>query len=359
MLCTATYAGSDGVGPMNRITFFFRSGVLLGYSREGAAGRLARLVGGLAAIAVMATAASGSTTHYVSATSARPIPPYSSWVTAATNIQDAVDAAGIGDTVLVADGVYAAGARATPGFSLLNRVVITNDIVVRSVHGPTATIIQGQGPLGDGAVRCVFMSSGTLAGFPLANGFTLAGGDSNYDRCGGGAYADGAAEGSEVANSIFTGNSAAQGGGAEHCTLKGCTLTGNFAGDGGGACYCTLYDCALSSNSATYGGGAYGNPVDGGTLNNCTMVGNSASVCGGGAYGCTLSDCIVYDNMASNGPNYDPVCALACCCTTPDPGGAGDFASRLIAQGIAGSLFVLVALMWFIPDTRIEKVIAE
>ncbi len=50
-------------------------------------------------------------THYVSLTTKNPMPPFTTWTTAATTIQQAVDAATAGDEVVVTNGVYATGER--------------------------------------------------------------------------------------------------------------------------------------------------------------------------------------------------------------------------------------------------------
>ena len=295
---------------------------------------------------MLCVASAFADTHYVSITCTNPVPPYTNWTTAATNIQTAVDAATDDDTLLVNNGLYETGEHVTPGYSLMNRVVVTKRITVRSVNGPAVTIIKGRGPCGSNAVRCVYMSDGTLDGFTLTNGFTRgeSDGDWDYDQSGGGIVAQGSAS---IINCTLTGNSATfDGGGASGGTLSNCTLRGNSAYEAGGGTFnAILYNCALTANSATWGGGGafdatlyncaltgnsalgYGGGVDGCALYNCTLTGNSASLEGGGADGCTLYDSIIYYNMSSNGPNtYNPACDH--CCTTPDPGGTGNITNE-------------------------------
>ncbi|HTL55422.1 MAG TPA: PKD domain-containing protein [Candidatus Limnocylindrales bacterium] len=305
--------------------------------------------------------------HYVAADSGNPVAPYTSWATAATNIQDAVDAATVpGASVLVTNGIYATGG------SGANRVGVYKPLTVRSVNGPQVTIIRGYqlpgATNGVGAIRCVYLADGaSLTGFTLTNGATLAdystfltsaggglwcetmttvvisncvvAGNSAY-LGGGGAYggtfynctlsgnstdsSGGGANGSVLYNCTLSGNSAGgiyggSGGGASGSILNDCTLTANMGSGGGGAEWCTLNNCTLSGNSASlWGGGVFG-----GTLNNCTLSGNSAGLWGGGEYGCTMNNCVAYFNTAGQGSNYyndvNNHGILNYCCTTPQP----------------------------------------
>src|SRR5713101_4935013 len=100
---------------------------------------------GLGAALLLAIAGSASAAvHYVDVNSTNATPPYTNWATAATNIQDAVDAAGAGDEIVVTNGTYATGGRDD------NRVEVDKPLSVRSVNGPLATAIYGEY-----GVRCV------------------------------------------------------------------------------------------------------------------------------------------------------------------------------------------------------------
>jgi hypothetical protein len=269
-----------------------------------------------------------ATVLYVDRNSTDPVPPFSSWATAATSLQDAVDAATNGDEILVTNGIYQTGGRPLPGSVLTNRVLVTNAITVRSVNGPATAVISGfpePGLLtGTNNVRCAYLDGGAqLIGFTLANGVTTFNvwADGPFsDKAGGGVFC--ASSNEVVSNCVISGNVALLvGGGAYSGTLNNCALAGNWveAGYGGGAAYSTLNNCVVTSNLAAEGGGTFAS-----VLYNCTVAGNAANDSGGGVYsgyGFTglLYNCIVFGNSAQTASNYDSNCKLAYCCTFPLP----------------------------------------
>ena len=306
------------------------------------------LTKGIAAIMLgLPAATSVADTHYVSPGGGNTF-PYTTWETAATEIQAAVSVAAPGDTILVTNGVYDSGSAATPGYSSLNRVVVTRDITVRSVNGPEVTIIKGAessgGGPGAGAVRGAYMSAGVLSGFTVTNGHTASFGDSSYDRCGGGvnlyngytksgkvtdcilsgnvaSYEGGGSYEGELENCTLSGNSARSGGGSRAGTLRNCVILGNSADDGGGSSVGKLYNCALSGNtSVDSGGGSRWSE-----LNNCTVWNNRTGGSGGGCYGGTLRNCIVYHNRAdANGDNHVEASPTTSCTVPLPTTGAGN-----------------------------------
>src|SRR5215469_9313033 len=106
-----------------------------------------------------------ATTYYVNANATNPTPPYTTWSTAATNIQDAVDGATNGDLVLVTNGVYQPGSRPAPDNNQ-TCVVCTNVVTIQSVNGSAATVINGSG-----TNRCVYLGNGDVfSGFTVTDG---------------------------------------------------------------------------------------------------------------------------------------------------------------------------------------------
>jgi hypothetical protein len=235
--------------------------------------------------------------------------PYTNWAMAATNIQAAISACNPEEIVLVTNGVYDAGGTVVLG-ALTNRVALTNDITVRSVNGPAVTIIKGQGPIGNAAVRCLYISAGILEGFTLTHGHTRSG-TLGSDFYGGGVYA----AGGKLVNCVLSGNVADfDGGGAYGGTLNNCTLRGNSAAfSGGGAYGARLNNCVVFDNVA----GPYGGGTRFSTNHNCTIAFNACNSNGGGADASTLRNCIVYFNSAPTNANYYGS-VLDRCCTTPE-----------------------------------------
>ncbi|HEX4264700.1 MAG TPA: choice-of-anchor Q domain-containing protein [Verrucomicrobiae bacterium] len=275
-----------------------------------------------------------SATHFVNPSNSTPVSPYTDWSTAATNIQDAVNVASAGETVLVTNGMFNTGVQlASDGTQ--NRLTLTNSIIVTSVNGSTNTTIDG-----GNVTRCVFLTNGArIDGFTLTHGTAGFGGgafcastNEVISDCqllnnlanggqGGGVY------GGIVTNCMLSGNTATGpptvnigggaasqsflincslvnnktpggvvgfGGAARFCTLINCVINNNSVdqinGDGGGVANSTAYHCTFSGNRAEYGGAA-----DNTRLYNCTISGNSGSP-GGGTSSCELYSCIVSGN---------------------------------------------------------------
>ena len=273
-----------------------------------------------------------ATVRYVDVNNATPTPPYTNWASAAGTIQQAVDVAFAGDQVLVTNGIYQTGGKATQlSGETTNRIAVTKAVAIQSVNGPEFTVIQGyQEPVttnGPAAIRCVYLINGaSLSGFTLTNGggdmgggvFSYGGTVSNCILIANSGNYGGGVNGNLILNNCkLTANTAFEGGGAYGGILNNCTLTGNSAVFGGGASSSTINNCAVTGNSAYDGGGAYSS-----TLNNCTVTGNSAwSGSGGVSPPSTLTNCIVYYNTSPTRANYDDSWGgtLNYCCTTPLP----------------------------------------
>lgn len=242
-----------------------------------------------------------------------PVPPYDGgWASAATNIQEALDVAVDGDTVLVTNGVYNTGGRVAPGDTLLKtRASVTNAVTLVSVNGPEVTLIVGQpavsaNGLGDTAVRGVYLpTNSVLSGFTVTNGFTrTTTSATTASYVGGGIRCEGV--GSLVTNCVVVGNSAAtRGGGIYQGTIIGCDIITNVvvvshANAGGGGVHSASVHQGLLERNVTLGNNTDGGGAYSCTLDRCTLRNNVSGRHGGGAYLSTLVSCTVESNRAAD-----------------------------------------------------------
>ena len=215
-----------------------------------------------------------SNTYYVDANNATPSAPYTSWATAATNIQAAVNQAVSGDTVLVADGQYI----------LSSEILVSEDITLRSLNGPSQTRLDG-----GQSVRCVNMGStiSALEGFEVTRGKV---------DLGGGIYCSSTTP--TISNCWITANESTQYGGGVHMgTVKKSRIYGNKATNrGGGASESVLFDCEVSGNSITFFMGGAGGGLYGGSAYQCLIISNYSTGSGGGTHSSTLRHCVVAKN---------------------------------------------------------------
>ena len=310
---------------------------------------------------VFASPVSASPADIFVSTTGSATPPYSSWESAARDIQTAVDQAADGVSIHVAAGTY----------PIDDAIVVDKAVTIEGVAGAADTIVQRNANREDGnkkfrvikmanpglVVRSLTLSNGyayenegatsnsrgggayiiagTLAdcvidscfGFAAQGvGFYLASGlvtncVVSSSKCSNGQYGIGGyVAGGEVVDTRVTGSTI---GGNVASTFRGaglyvdggvvrdCTIDGNNWGFGSGAgvaIFGGLVDrCLISGNYTRYGnsggngGGAY---IEGGTLRNSVITENSANNEAGGVYlGGTgsMENCTVVGNYALNG----------------------------------------------------------
>jgi len=153
-------------------------------------------------------------------------------------IQDAIDAAVNGDTIVVADGTYSG-----PG----NRDILIWDkaITVRSQNGPDKCIIDCQGKANENHRGFYFYKDpgSLLDGFTIINGYRITGVGIIFDQ-----------SSATVKNCILHNNQAEGDGGAIYCyngnaTIQNCTIINNQAVGDGGAFYITHNSSLFITNS--------------------------------------------------------------------------------------------------------------
>ena len=226
-----------------------------------------------------------------------------SWATAFKAIQEGIDAASNGDTVIVAEGTY-----------FENIHFDGKNIILRSTD-PTDPDVVANTVIDGNQAGSVVTLSGTETEACVLSGFTIRNGKAEY----GGGISGGTAPTAThatIRDNTITGNSAeTHGGGLSECdgTIAYNTITDNSAQKEGewGQCGGGLSECdgviennTITENSAYRGGGLH--KCDG-VIQNNRIMGNSAATQGGGLYVCagTIQNNRITENPAISGGGLD------------------------------------------------------
>jgi predicted outer membrane repeat protein len=230
-------------------------------------------------------------------------------------IQEGIDAASNGDTVLVGDGQY----YERINFLGKNIVVSSEFLVVGDTMHIHNTIIDADtsvlGVVDTGSV-VVFVngedSTAVLQGFTIQNGIGTP--DTAVSRYGGGIFID-IGSSPSVMNCILRWNSAVQGAGIgfnsnSYSNISNCLFTENTASSGGGAIHNResnprIYNCKIMDNIAWCNGGGINNR-NYMNIENCLVTGNWADdhgsgIClmASGTASADINNCTIADNVAT------------------------------------------------------------
>ncbi|MEA2067918.1 MAG: choice-of-anchor Q domain-containing protein [Verrucomicrobiota bacterium] len=224
--------------------------------------------------------------------------PGTAWSNAWHTIQAGVDAASVGDTVLVSNGTY----------SVTSEITVNAAITIKSIDSQGTTIVEA-----NGYCRCFNLGEEAcyISGFTLTNGLAY-----HEPNQGGAIYCDNSTV-PVVSNCVFSGNTAVhnnpgppgKGAGMYYGTAYHCLFTGNLAGAGAGMYAGIANDCRFVDNQARHsGGGMYY-----GTANRCSFVDNQAPNAGGQFWG-TANSCVFLHNAAES-DGGGKLCGEANSCT--------------------------------------------
>ena len=188
------------------------------------------------------------TTWYVDSTGGLDSNSGGTLATAKQTIRAATTNAVAGDVVLVAPGTYGAdeGVQLHPAFinrdvttrpiTVGARVLVPQNVTVRSIEGPESTVIMGSAATsganewgcGEDAVRCATLlgTGARIEGFTLTGGRTAAGSDAHDDNAAAGVLS---ASGGFACDCIISNNVASQCGAIFRGTLVDCRVIDNKA----------------------------------------------------------------------------------------------------------------------------------